>query len=233
MASLSTALSQEGFACVDTFLARDELQSLQAAALSLEDDSSGARARRGSVFAHRNLLNTSLVKTALSFDCVQALARAIAVECIAVRAILFDKTGDANWTVPWHQDRSIALRERRDVDGFGPWSHKAGVVHVQPPLELLRQMFTLRFSLDACPLDNGPLRVIAGTHKTLLSPGEIDHHVATQPQVACTTDAGGVVLMRPLLLHASSPARTATHRRVLHIEFAPPVLPGKLQWALA
>ncbi|MDQ3480113.1 MAG: phytanoyl-CoA dioxygenase family protein, partial [Actinomycetota bacterium] len=141
-------------------------------------------------------------------------------------------TGDANWTVPWHQDRSIAVHDRVDVVGFGPWSEKAGVIHVQPPLNLLKQMVTLRFSLDACGPDQGPLRVIPGTHHRLLDRDEVSRTVDRGPQRSCTTAAGGVVIMRPLVLHASSPARQARHRRVLHIEFGPPDLPNGLRWAM-
>ena len=72
-----------------------------------------------------------------------------------------------------------------------------------------------------------------GTHRSLLSQAEVSTAVAQAAETACTTDAGGVVIMRPLLLHASSPARCATRRRVLHIEFGPPELPGGLQWAMA
>ena len=190
-------------------------------------------AKRGVVFARRNLLTIDAVRRFVAGDAVRSLVDALAPGLIAVRGILFDKTGDANWTVPWHQDRSIAVAARHDLPGFGPWSTKAGVVHVQPPVEVLRAMLTLRFNLDPCGPDNGPLRAIRGTHRKLLNAAEVDAAVATSAEVACTTDAGGVVMMRPLLLHASSPARRATRRRVLHLEFGPPDLPGPLEWARA
>lgn len=82
----------------------------------------------------------------------------------AVRGILFDKTPDANWKVAWHQDLTIAVRERREVEGFGPWSEKAGVVHVQPPAAVLEQMVTVRLSLGPCGPGNGPVCVIPGSH---------------------------------------------------------------------
>ena len=65
-----------------------------------------------------------------------------------VRAVLFDKTEDANWSVAWHQDRTIAVRERREVANYGPWSVKDGATHVEPPFEMMRGMVTLRAHLD-------------------------------------------------------------------------------------
>ena len=148
----------------------------------------------------------------------------------AVRGILFDKTPDANWLVPWHQDLSIAVRERRYVPGFGPWSVKAGVHHVQPPGEILDQMLTVRIHLDACPAENGPLRVIPGSHRSLLSPNELARRVNEESSVACCVEAGDALLMRPMLAHTSAPARIPAHRRVVHIEYAACELPGALEW---
>ena len=199
-------------------------------------DSSAATAtlvRRGVVFARRNLLTLPAIREFIASDAVRRLIDHLAPGYVAVRGILFDKTGDANWTVPWHQDRSIAVAAREDTPGFGPWSTKAGVVHVQPPVAVLQSMLTLRFSLDPCGPDNGPLRAIRGTHMALLNTEQVDAAVASTAETLCTTDAGGVVIMRPLLLHASSPARHATRRRVLHLEFGPPTLPGHLAWAMA
>jgi hypothetical protein len=73
-----------------------------------------------------------------------------------VRAILFDKTAANNWMVPWHQDRTIAVHARHEVPGFGPWSVKGGVVHVEPPFDVIAGMITIRAHLDACGEDNAP-----------------------------------------------------------------------------
>ena len=147
-----------------------------------------------------------------------------------VRGILFDKTPGANWVVPWHQDLSIAVKKRFDVPGFGPWSQKAGVVHVQPPAEVLRGMLTVRLHLDDCGVDNGPLRVIPGSHREAMTPEQIEIAVNGRAQVTCECLAGGAVVMRPMILHASSPARSPAHRRVVHIEYAAGDLPSGLQW---
>ncbi|MDB5353102.1 MAG: hypothetical protein JWN86_4349 [Planctomycetota bacterium] len=147
------------------------------------------------------------------------------------RAILFDKTTGANWKVAWHQDLTIAVRERREVAGFGPWSEKAGIPHVQPPVDVLERMLALRIHLDPCGPENGPLRVLPGSHGCgKLDAQAIADRRRSTPEVPCLADRGGIVILRPLLLHASSPAASPGHRRVIHLEFAAEDLPGPLEW---
>ncbi|OJT19044.1 phytanoyl-CoA dioxygenase [Archangium sp. Cb G35] len=151
--------------------------------------------------------------------------------CFAVRALLFDKTPDANWKVIWHQDLTIAVRERRAVEGFGPWSEKAGILHVQPPVALLERMVAVRLHLDDCGAENGPVRVLPGSHRVgRLGPEDIASWRERTPAVECLVPRGGLLVMRPLLLHASSPAIVPAHRRVLHMEYAVDSLPDGLEW---
>jgi hypothetical protein len=158
----------------------------------------------------------------------------LGADAFPVRGLFFDKPAVANWKVPWHQDLSIAVRARVDVPGFGPWSVKAGVPHVQPPVALLERMLAVRIHLDDCGATNGPLQVIPGSHRHgRLVPAAIRVWRCRVPPVACLVPRGGVMLMRPLLLHASSAARRPGHRRVVHVEFAAEALPGGLAWAEA
>jgi ectoine hydroxylase-related dioxygenase (phytanoyl-CoA dioxygenase family) len=150
---------------------------------------------------------------------------------VPVRAIYFDKTADANWHVAWHQDLTLALRARIDVPGFGPWSTKDGVPHVQPPTEILAQMLTIRIHLDDADEANGALRVIPGSHRFgRLSAERILELRTRQPDFVCSVAARGAMLMRPLLLHASGRSSGRRHRRVLHIEYASFTLPAGLKW---
>ncbi len=148
-----------------------------------------------------------------------------------VRAILFDKTPDANWKVAWHQDLTIAVEQRHETEGYSSWSEKDGISHVQPPPELLNRMLTARIHLDACGMENGPLRVIPGSHRNgRLSAAQIQAHRQETPETFCIAGIGDVLFMRPLILHASSAATHPAHRRVLHIEYAAESLPGGLAW---
>lgn len=150
---------------------------------------------------------------------------------VPVRGIYFDKRPETNWLVAWHQDLTVALSKRIDVPGWGPWSIKEGVPHVQPPVDCLERMLTVRLHLDDADESNGALRVLAGTHRL----GRLDaENIAkcreTHGEVLCAAKAGDALLMRPLLLHASSRSTSKRRRRVLHIEFAGYSLPERLEW---
>jgi ectoine hydroxylase-related dioxygenase (phytanoyl-CoA dioxygenase family) len=161
--------------------------------------------------------------------CVSHLLNAPA---FPVRAIVFDKTETANWGVPWHQDLAVAVAEQIEAPGFKAWSVKAGVVHVNPPVSILAEMVTIRLHLDDCLADNGALRVLPGSHIQ----GELDAEAITawsakQSPITCEIAKGGALLMRPLLLHASTAAKNPSHRRVLHVEYAAMDLPNGLKWS--
>jgi ectoine hydroxylase-related dioxygenase (phytanoyl-CoA dioxygenase family) len=149
-----------------------------------------------------------------------------------VRSIWFDKNPQNNWGVPWHQDLTIAVRERLDAPGFVGWSVKNGITHVQAPREVLEKMLTVRVHLDECGAENGPLLILPGTHRDgWLSADQIDEFKARTPAVTCVVPRGGAALMRPLLLHSSARAKAPSHRRVLHLEFSGGPLPHGLEWA--
>jgi hypothetical protein len=148
-----------------------------------------------------------------------------------VRVVLFDKTAETNWSVAWHQDRTIAVRERKDIDGFGPWSIKDGIIHVEPPVELLEGMVTLRLHLDDCGDDNGPLKVVIGSHRLGVVPAHRAAGLAEAlPVQVCTARAGDIWACSTLILHASEPASNPSRRRVLQIDYAAVELPYGLKW---
>lgn len=173
----------------------------------------------------------AIAELARSPDLLDLVRPHLHAEPRPVRAIYFDKSPDANWMVPWHQDTTLALGARAEVPGFGPWSTKDGIPHVQPPVEFLQRMLTVRLHLDATDDTNGALRVLPGSHRLgRLSAARIDELRHTQPDFVCRTSAGDALLMRPLLLHASSRSTRPSHRRILHLEYAAFVLPDGLVW---
>ena len=156
---------------------------------------------------------------------------ALGGEAYFVRGILFDKTPTTNWKVPWHQDTTIAVKERRDVPGYGPWSVKGGVHHVQPPEEILNAMVSLRICIDPCEENHGPLKVIPGSHKEgRLSSADIDTLVSKNEPHVCTGEPGSALLMKPLLVHSSSRAECPSHRRILHLDYCAQELGNGLEW---
>jgi hypothetical protein len=164
---------------------------------------------------------------------------ALAVEeagpsAIPVRVLLFDKTPAANWAVPWHQDRTIAVKARHEVAGFGPWSVKDGVDHVEPPIAILEGMTTLRLFVDDCDDENGPLEVAIGSHRFGRLPGkEMADIVRRSAMFVGAGQAGDVLVMKTLAVHSSKRARSPGHRRVLHVDYAARELPPPLEWKLA
>jgi ectoine hydroxylase-related dioxygenase (phytanoyl-CoA dioxygenase family) len=186
------------------------------------------------VHAIRHLFDVlPAMKSIITWPEIRSLVEpALGSDAFAVRAIYFDKLPGANWKVPWHQDQTIAVKSRIDVPLFGPWSVKEGVPHVEPPISVLERMLTVRIHLDDCTEDNGPLRVIPGSHKLgRQTPDDARGQLDKHGEVACAVKSGGAVLMRPMLLHASSPSVSSMHRRVIHIEFAADQLPSGLEWA--
>ena len=195
-------------------------QTVEALCLHLGDNS----------HAQRNLLDVPIVRNlAVSQPVKQTVATLLGRECFAVRGILFNKTPNSNWKVVWHQDRTIAARERKDAPHFGPWTVKAGVPHVQPSAAVMAKMLAIRLHLDESHERNGPLRVVPGSHKAGCLSAEEIATWKERPSAICTVPKGAL-LMRPLLIHASSSSAKPEPRRVIHLEFAADELPNGLEW---
>jgi len=149
----------------------------------------------------------------------------------AVRAIMFDKTDEMNWSLTWHQDRTICVKQRIDVAGFEPWTTKGGMQHVTPPFDLLMQMVTLRVHLDDVSAFNAPLLIAPGSHRLGRVPvNAVEDAVRRCGTHTCLATAGDVWLYATPILHASEAATRPARRRVLQIDFAVGDLPGGLEW---
>jgi ectoine hydroxylase-related dioxygenase (phytanoyl-CoA dioxygenase family) len=145
------------------------------------------------------------------------------------KSIYFDKSELSNWFVAWHQDLTIVVDKKVDVEGYGPWTVKQNQFGVQPPLPILQYNFTIRIHLDNTNEANGALKVIPGSHnKGVYRPETIKWNEETE--TTCNVNAGGLMIMRPLLLHASNRTTNNQKRRVVHIEFSRADLDGGLGW---
>jgi ectoine hydroxylase-related dioxygenase (phytanoyl-CoA dioxygenase family) len=205
---------EAGFAVMPRVLPADEIDLLQRAL----GESQVARSQAGV----RHLLSEPAVARLARDPRLASIAsQALGHEAIPFRATLFDKSQRANWLVVWHQDTALPLRARREVAGWGPWSIKAGVHYAHAPAEALSRVVALRLHLDDSRGDNGPLRVLPGTHRMgVLTDAQIQDLLHRATPVECLTTAGAVVAMRPLLVHSSSKVVAPFPRRVVHIEYA-------------
>lgn len=145
------------------------------------------------------------------------------------KAIYFDKPSESNWFVAYHQDLSISVDRKVDVLNYKNWTFKKGQYGVQPPLEILENIVTIRVHLDKTEKENGALKVVPTSHlKGIYRPETIDWD--TETEHICEVKKGGVMLMKPLTLHASERTTNHKQRRVLHLEFSTKQLAKPLNW---
>lgn len=148
-----------------------------------------------------------------------------------VRAILFDKSPAANWALGWHQDRTIAVRARAAVPGYGPWSIKAGMQHVEPPFDVIEKMVTIRIHLDDVPADNAPLLIVPGSHRLgRIAEADLARVVEAMGTAACLAAAGDIWIYATPIVHASAAAQGQRRRRVLQVDYSATALPQPLEW---
>ena len=160
-----------------------------------------------------------------------AVAPLLPDDPVAVQCTYFAKSQEQNWLVPLHQDLSIPVEEKVDNPLLTGWSEKQGALFVQPPASVLRDLVAVRVHLDACDHCDGALRVVAGSHRA----GRLSHEDALRMrdelgETSCSVEKGGAMILKPLLLHASSKATGNSQRRVLHLLFGPRTLPFGLRW---
>lgn len=219
---LHQALEQNGYVIAPSVLGPDEASSIESALSQMPTFGAGTR----------NLLELEWCRGVVEhLRTAPGLGDLLPGSTVAVQCTLFDKTPDQNWLVALHQDLNIPVSARVEHPGLGVWSVKEGQTFVQPPDELLAQLVAIRVHIDECGPENGPLRVVPGSHRA----GRLAASAALQlrdrlGEVACTVGRGGALILKPLLLHASSKALSPNHRRVLHFLFGPASIGYGLRW---
>lgn len=220
------SFDERGYALVpDVWSAREVLALL----VSLADLSS--RPGRAGV---RHVLHHPVVSVIANDRRLLDMAQSVLGEnAFPFRATLFDKTPDANWLVSWHQDTALPLVERIETPGWGPWSVKESFHYAHAPAYALNKVLALRLHFDDSTSENGPLRVLSGTHRMgVLTDEDVARLAADLEPVECLIAKGGILAMRPLIIHATAKAssRSQIPRRLLHIEYAAPgIVPQPLQ----
>lgn len=162
---------------------------------------------------------------------IASVARAVLPGARAVRALLFDKSAETNWVLGWHQDRVIAVRGRHEIPGYGPWTVKRGIAHVQPPIGILEGMITVRIHIDRVDAENAPLLVALGSHRRgRIAEDDIEEIVAAHARRVCLAEAGDMWVYSTPILHASERATRPGRRRVVQVDYAANALPPGLDW---
>ena len=206
-------MTDPGYWILDNVLSSEECDELVAALPVVRDPPGRA--------GIRHLMNNSLIRAAAYHPSLIAIAtRLLGGAAIPYRATLFQKSSLANWLVVWHQDTALPLVEQNRSREWGPWSRKAGILYAHAPAWALTRTVALRLHLDASRAENGPLRVIPGSHVDgVLTDQNLFTLAGEQNHVDCLVPRGGVLAMRPLLVHSSSKVRQNLPRRVLHFEY--------------
>ena len=212
---IRAAVAEHGYAVVSPVFDPGEMQQL---ACEL-DNSKLQRSKAGVRHAMRNPVVSAFANDPRLLGIA---AGVLGDGAVPYRATLFDKSATANWLVVWHQDTALPLATKHERPGWGPWSVKEGIKYAHAPATALSLVIALRIHLDDCTSHNGGLRVLPGTQtRGVLSDDEIQSIVASTAPVNCSVPQGGVLVMRPLVIHASSKSRSDARRRVLHIECTP------------
>jgi ectoine hydroxylase-related dioxygenase (phytanoyl-CoA dioxygenase family) len=212
--SFPDVIEKDGFVVIGNVFSNTEIDQMS-------EDIAACNARRSKA-GIRHAFGFMPIANIARHPRVMELARSVlGMEVFPFRAILFDKSPRSNWLVVWHQDKALPLRERSELHGWGPWSVKEGINYAHAPTQVLSQVLGLRIHLDESTSQNGPLRVLPGSHALGVLHDEKVSELATKMRSAeCLVPVGGILAMRPLLIHASSKSRSDAERRVLHIEYA-------------
>jgi ectoine hydroxylase-related dioxygenase (phytanoyl-CoA dioxygenase family) len=170
----------------------------------------------------RHLMRVPEIAAAARDPRLLAIAReTLGPTAIPYKATLFEKNSNANWSIVWHQDTALPLETAFEHSEWGPWSRKDGLAYAHAPAWALARVVALRLHLDAATDDNGPLRIVEGSHQAGVLSDDAVFELARQlPATTCHAGRGGVLAMRPLVVHASAKAKNDAPRRVLHFEYA-------------
>ncbi|MXS72029.1 phytanoyl-CoA dioxygenase [Flavobacteriaceae bacterium W22] len=224
-------LTDNGFAVINNIFSEEEVEKISEAIQNI-DSSKDTFRKSEDLFAIRQFLKEiPEVKDLIFNENLKTIIKEIFGEnYFTVKSIYFDKPEKSNWYVAYHQDLTISVDKKLELENFGPWTTKQNQFAVQPPLDILENIFTIRIHLDDTDENNGALKVVPKSHaKGIYRPETIDWNVETE--TICTVKKGGIMLMKPLLLHGSNRTTSGKKRRVIHIEFSDRELPEELNWS--
>nr|WP_214447277.1 phytanoyl-CoA dioxygenase family protein [Flavihumibacter rivuli] len=220
-----------GFITIDNIYTSEEVDKIINQIKQANTDKDTFR-KSSDLFAIRQFLKEvpSTLSIILNDNLKKILTELFSKNYFAVKSIYFDKPASSNWYVSYHQDLTISVDKKVELPGFSFWTVKQNQFAVQPPTEILQNIVTVRIHLDNTDEENGALKVIPGSHlKSIYRPESTNW--TTESVVSCNVLKGGIMLMKPLLLHSSGRTTNKKQRRVIHIEFSNMELPEGLNWS--
>lgn len=229
--SYKSHILEYGFTVINKVFSDKEVEQI-ISVLDRIDTSKENFRKSQDLFAIRQFLKeVPKIRDLIFNDSVQQIIREIFGEkYFVVKSIYFDKPETSNWYVAYHQDLTISVDKKLELPDFGPWTTKQNQFAVQPPLNILENIYTIRIHLDDTDENNGALKVVPKSHaKGIYRPETIDWAVETEH--ICNVEKGGIMIMKPLTLHGSNRTTNGNRRRVIHIEFSDRELPEVLQWS--
>lgn len=225
------SIIENGFTVIYNIFSEDEIEKISKVIQNIDTSKETFR-KSEDLFAIRQFLKEIPdVKDLIFNENLKEIIKEIFGEkYFTVKSIYFDKPEKSNWYVAYHQDLTISVDKKVELENFGPWTTKQNQFAVQPPLEILENIFTIRIHLDDTDENNGALKVVPKSHsKGIYRPETIDWNVETEN--ICNVEKGGIMIMKPLLLHGSNRTTNGKKRRVIHIEFSDKELPEELNWS--
>ncbi len=224
-------LSEKGFAIIENVYTQEDILVIQET-IDQTDDTAAVFRKTENLFAIRQFFTVvpGVVDLIMNNKLKAIVSDLFGDDYFVVKSIYFDKPETSNWFVAYHQDLTISVDRKIELEGFGPWTVKQNQFAVQPPLAILENNFTIRIHLDYTDENNGALKIISKSHlKGIYRPETIDWK--TEEELSCAVPSGGIMIMKPLLLHSSSRTTNGNRRRVVHIEFSNRELPKELNWS--
>jgi len=224
-------IQEYGFVVINNMFSKQELEKIDTLLQSIDTSKENFR-KSEDLFAIRQFLKeVPEIKDLIFNENIRKVVKEIFGEkYFVVKSIYFDKPETSNWYVAYHQDLTISVDKKLELPGFGPWTTKQNQFAVQPPVNVLENMYTIRIHLDDTDENNGALKVVPKSHaKGIYRPETIDWTVETEE--ICNVEKGGIMLMKPLTLHGSNRTTNGKKRRVIHVEFSDTELPEVLQWS--
>jgi len=222
-------LNERGYAILENLYSKTEVDSILKC-IENSGNIEGSFTKTKDLFAIRKLLDTIPdLKEFIFNEKLKSIISSFGENYFLTKAIYFDKPSESNWFVAYHQDLSISVSEKYEIEGYKNWTFKKGQYGVQPPLQILQNICTVRIHLDDTNKENGALKVISKSHsKGIYRPESIDWTKETEH--ICEVQKGGAMLMKPLLLHASNRTTNKKQRRIVHLEFSNQNLSKPLNW---